>query len=508
MTILNNPLIKVLERLESRGSSGILELNGGAGREKLYVYFYDGSIEAISTSRDEDRLGQYLLREEILDRESLDRLLKQVKKKHIALGEALVEGGVLDAAELTEVLTSRLVALLDRAANQRFQAGSFTGSTKGAKKHRLRLSNFQIALELARRRPLELKLAPSQTVELSGETELKPRAWSPEEISILTHLQSRSLSVEELEERTALGGPAVMSVLQAFLDLGMIRVVERAPIPGGETALAKRERLPLEILVPPVHNHSPTDKVEVVNQEYSIFNEQFRALKVRLQSQTDPPVQVLSVTSPLPQDGKSLISTNLALNFAKEPGRRVLLVDADLRGPTVHEKLGIGFGPGLHQYLLEGLEPHCYIRRVGNLYVMTAGEYAENAVELLSLGRMKEFLRFARDQFDTVIFDAPPLIPIADTQIISQLTDATVLVVYRGKTPFRMIKRSLEVLDKRKLLGVVLNGVQTTGFNGYYSYYYNYPYHSGPKSKDGVIELKARPRATRHHRRSGNVLFR
>jgi capsular exopolysaccharide synthesis family protein len=504
MMILNAPLIKLLERLESRGSSGVLELVGG-GEEKLFIYFYDGAVEAASSSRERDRLGQYLLRDKILDQEGLDRLLKRARKKRKVLGEILVESGVLDGAQLAEVLSLQLVDLMERALDKGFQAGSFTGSTKGAMRHRLRLSSFQIALELARRRPLELRLAPTQAVELSGNATLKPRAWSPEEVSILTHLR-QPLSVEDLVERTNLEPSVVLSVLQAFLDLNMLRVEER--IPSSETALVKRERLPLELLVPPVNNPAPIEKVRVVNQEYSVFNEQFRALKVRLQSQVDPPVKVLSVTSPLPQDGKSLIAANLALNFSKETGRRVLLIDADLRGPTLHQKLGIGFGPGLCQYLLEGLEPHCYIRRLDGLYVMTAGEIAENAVELLSLGRMKELLHFARDEFDTVIVDAPPVIPIADTQLIAQLTDATLMVVYQGKTAFRMVKRALEVIDKRKLLGVVLNGVQSTGLNGYYSYYHHYPYYSGSKSKEGVIELKARPRVSRHHRRSGSVLFR
>jgi capsular exopolysaccharide synthesis family protein len=202
-----------------------------------------------------------------------------------------------------------------------------------------------------------------------------------------------------------------------------------------------------------------------------------------------------------------LISTNLALSFSKEIGRRVLLLECDLRNPTVSEKLGIPLDPGLYQYLLEGLEPQCCMRKVDNLYVMTAGEVADDAVELLSLARMKELMRFLRREFDTVIVDAPPLLPVADARLISTLTDATVMVIFQGRTAYSSTERAVEMLDRKKMLGVILNGVKSTGLAGYYNYshYYAYPY--ARKQRDGKTIIEMRRRTKRGHNSRTNIIF-
>ncbi len=504
MTIFDDPLLKLIARLEARHVNGVQELR--RGDERIYIYFFDGRIEAVSSGQEDRRLGQYLVRAELTSAENLPSLLRKAEKGRVHLGELLVKEGVLDPVSLAELVTEQAVDLLSRAMVLRFEPGAFTGSTQGAMRYPIKMTHRQLALEIARKRPVDLQLLPGQTLLLAPLEEMRSLGWSPEEVSVLTHLQ-QPLTVEQLEERGNLGRERLLGVIQILLDLGLVRITEPAYRP--ETALVRRERLPLELLVSEVANPQLTEKVESVLQEYSAVSEQFRALKVRLVSQVDPPVRVLSVTSPRPQDGKSLVSTNLALNFAREPGRRVLLIDADMRNASVHDKLGITLGPGLYHYLLGGLEPLCYIRRVHSLYVMTAGELAENAVELLSLKRMKDLIEFGREEFDTVIVDASPLLPVADARVVSNLTDASLLVIYQGKTPFRTIQRALEVVDKQKLLGVVLNGVRVTGLNGYYSYgyYYAYPYHRGGRSKDGVIELKAKPRYSRHGSRSGSILF-
>lgn len=500
-----NRILETVERFEARGSSGILELQKNEGGEKLHLYFYDGALEAASTSRPQYRLGQYLFREKLLSEQELDQALKRAERLRKPIGEVLVDQGFIVPATLARVLTRQLVELVALAVKEDFTPGVFTGSTKGAMKHRLFMSSFQLTLELLRRRPLELELTSTQTVELTMDG-MKPAGWTPAEISVMTHLRS-PLAVEQLVQETMLERQAVLRTLQVLMDLDLIRIVEQEV--SEQTALTIRERLPLDVFVPRIANPALTEKVQLVNQEYSGASEQFRALKVRLLNQIDPPVKVMSVTSARPEDGKSLVCTNLAINFAKEPGRRVLLIDGDLRGPSIHAKLGISMSPGLHQYLLEGLEPQCYLRRVGDVYVMTAGRAAENAAELLSLGRMRDLLNFARREFDTVIVDSPPLLPIADARVVTSLTDASLMVVYQGQTPFRMIRKALETINTEKLLGVVLNGVKSTGLDGYYSYGYYYGTRYKVEGDEQVIELKARPRkSSRHRRGSGSVLFR
>jgi capsular exopolysaccharide synthesis family protein len=500
-----NRILEMVERFEARGSSGILELQKGETGEKLHLYFYDGTLEAASTSRPQYRLGQYLFREKLVSEEELNQALKRAEKLRKPIGEVLVDQGFIVPATLARVLSRQLVELVALAVKEDFAPGAFTGSTKGAMKHRLYMSSFQLTLEFLRRRPVELELTASQTVEFLMDG-MKPAGWTPAEISVMTHLSS-PLTVDELIHETVLDRRTVLGALQVLLDLDLIRIVEKQPT--AQTALMVPERLPLDVFVPRIANPALTEKVRLVGQEYSGASEQFRALKVRLLNQVDPPVKVISVTSARPEDGKSLVCTNLAMNFAKEPGRRVLLIDGDLRGPSIHAKLGISMAPGLHQYLLEGLEPQCFLRRVGDVYVMTAGRAAENAAELLSLGRMRDLLEFARREFDTVIVDSPPLLPIADARVVTSLTDASLMVVYQGQTPFRMIRKALETINTDKLLGVVLNGVKSTGLDGYYSYGYYYGTRYKIEGDEQVIELKARPRKpSRHHRGSGSVLFR
>ncbi len=498
-------ILETVERFEARGSSGVLELQRDESGEKIHLYFYDGTLEAASTTRSQYRLGQYLFREKLLSEEELAQVLKRAEKLRKPIGEVLVDERYIPPATLVRVLTRQLVELVALAIKDDFATGAFTGSTKGSMKHRLFMSSFQLKLELLRRRPLELELSSTQAVALA-ENGMKPAGWTPAEISVMTHLRS-PLTVDQLVQETMLDRPEVLGTLQVLLDLDLIEVLEKTI--SEETALTVRERLPLDLFVPQITNPTLTEKIQLVNEEYSTASEQFRALKVRLINQVDPPVKVLSVTSARPEDGKSLISTNLAMNFAKEPGRRVLLIDGDLRGPSVHAKLGISMGPGLYQYLLESLEPQCYLRRVGDVFVLTAGRAAENAAELLSLGRMRDLLEFARREFDNVIIDAPPLLPIADARVVTGLTDASLMVVYQGQTPFRMIRKALGTINTDKLLGVVLNGVKSTGVDGYYSYGYYYGTHYKAEGEEQVIELKAKPRrAPKHRRGSGSVLFR
>jgi capsular exopolysaccharide synthesis family protein len=488
MKLSKTPLLEIVGKLEARKASGILEFLQPETQEKIYLYFYDGQVEAASSTRQETCLGQYLVRENLLNPEELAAILKRAQKAKKPLGEMLVLEDWLDPAVLGQMLTRQLVDLSLLAIKGNFLPGTFTGSTKGSMKHRLHMSCFNLTLAIIRRRSVQLNVKPGQRVLLVADA-MPSAEWLPDEVSVISCLRY-PISVEDLADKATLETGRVRMILQLLNDLELIAVIEGDL--SDETALVRWERLPLEILVPEIRNSTLTEKVDLVNQNHSPVSEQFRSLKVRLGNQVDPPVKILSITSPRAQDGKSLISVNLAMSFAKEPGRRVLLIDCDLRGASIHDKLGVSMEPGLYHYLLEGLEPQCYLRRVGQLYVMTAGNYAPNAVDLLSLSRMQDLMEFGRREFDTVIIDAPPMLPVADARLITRLTDASIMVIYQGKTPYRMIRKALDLIDRRKLLGIVLNGVKATGLDGYYSYgyYTSDPYHSS----DDVIELKAKPR--------------
>jgi capsular exopolysaccharide synthesis family protein len=225
------------------------------------------------------------------------------------------------------------------------------------------------------------------------------------------------------------------------------------------------------LFVPEIRRSALSEKLQTIHREGSFVSEQFKTLKIKVGD-----VKVITISSPQTEDGKTLIAANLAASFSKDPGRRVLVADCDLRNPSLHRVLGIRPDPGLLGYLENAhLKPYCYMRRFENLYVMTAGGIAPNPIELLTQGKMKQLIESLKADFDTVIIDSPPFAPISDAQILTGLSDGLVLVVRCGKTSYRNIEKTYASLDRSKLLGVVLNDVKPMMFNTQYDYkYYHY----------------------------------
>ena len=246
-----------------------------------------------------------------------------------------------------------------------------------------------------------------------------------------------------------------------------------------------RDLFPFESLTPEIRRNGMSDKIKTLRNESSFVSEQFESLKVRLSEASSlRPLRVITVSSSLSGDGKSLIGVNLAASFSKDPERRVIIVDCDLRKPSLHTFLGTSLHPGLLGYLEgEPLQPYCYMKRCERLYFMTAGGVAANPIELLSGERMRKLLAYVRTEFDTIILDSPPLVPISDTQILTALSDGLILVVRCGRTSYAGIEKAFRNLDRNKLVGVILNDVKPMLFNTQYDYrYYNhkkreyYPY--------------------------------
>jgi capsular exopolysaccharide synthesis family protein len=209
--------------------------------------------------------------------------------------------------------------------------------------------------------------------------------------------------------------------------------------------------------------------------------ESFRTIRTGVQlSSIDKPPQVILVTSSVPDEGKTTLSTNLAAAMANGE-ERVLIVDTDLRRHNLHEGFGFEPAPGLTEVLqdLDAAERH--IRTVSGhpqLFVLTGGNLAPNPSELLGSNRMKKFLDFARQRFDRIILDAPPLLLFSDSLILSQLSDGVILVAWGGSTSRRLVQKSVEALQgvKAKMLGVVLNKIDPARQNDYYSRDYTYFY--------------------------------
>jgi succinoglycan biosynthesis transport protein ExoP len=205
--------------------------------------------------------------------------------------------------------------------------------------------------------------------------------------------------------------------------------------------------------------------------------EAYRALRTAiLLSVADDPLRVLLITSPLGGDGKTTISYNLAIAFAQHE-RKVLLLDADMRKPSVHTLFRASKNDGLSEVLTgsipfaRAIRPHDYLK---NLYLLPSGISPPNPAELIDSRRFDALLQEAKSQFDLVIIDSPPVLMVTDPVILSTKTDGTIIVLRSQKTTGPVLKRAVEVLSHSpgRKLGFVINGMDTKSVEYYYSYGY------------------------------------
>jgi succinoglycan biosynthesis transport protein ExoP len=228
-------------------------------------------------------------------------------------------------------------------------------------------------------------------------------------------------------------------------------------------------------------------RVELLSymQPKSQISEAFRALRTSLLlSQADHPPQVILVTSALPREGKTTAAVNLAVTLA-QLGDRTLLMDSDLRKPGIRRALNLTMGKdvGLSSYLAgvssldEVTIPH---PTINNLVALTTGPVPPSPADLLSSHRMREAIAELRRRFKFIVIDSPPIMAATDAVILSALTDGVLLVVRSGETPKEAFTRTRDLLAavKCRLLGVVLNAVDSSAPDYYYSYRY-YPYAYG-----------------------------
>lgn len=224
--------------------------------------------------------------------------------------------------------------------------------------------------------------------------------------------------------------------------------------------------------------------------------EAYRMIRTNVQlSQADGKIKCLLITSPGPGEGKSTTAVNLGVTLA-QMGFKTLLIDTDLRRPTLHRFFEIEKKRGLTNVLFDGAETENIhaISGIDHLYVMPSGLLPPNPSELLGSQKMKLLLESLKEQFDFVILDSPPIIAVTDAQVIAPATDGVLLVVRAGFSQLDAVKRtkSLLAVSKARLLGVVLNDVRAEHTYGTYYYYYNYQYYgSGAASgKNGKTKKK------------------
>lgn len=216
--------------------------------------------------------------------------------------------------------------------------------------------------------------------------------------------------------------------------------------------------------------------------------EQFRSLRSRVfQARYEAPLKTILVCSGMPSEGKSFVTANLAVNLARNSVTRILLIDADLRRPTLHELLGAPNIVGLADYLAgnakakdimqsgnTGKPSHgTGIGDISNLTFIPSGRCGDNSSELVANDRMKELIATTSPHFDWILIDSPPVLAVTDAVELSHTADAVLLIARGGRTPFDVAQRTQAAFSKSRILGYVLNDVKDVSGGGYgYDNYY------------------------------------
>jgi capsular exopolysaccharide synthesis family protein len=215
-------------------------------------------------------------------------------------------------------------------------------------------------------------------------------------------------------------------------------------------------------------------KLVIAEDASAVWVEQYRHLAAGLyHAQTETGLKTIMVSSTLPREGKTLTVANLALTLSESYGQRVLIVDADLRNPSMHRLFELSNEIGLSDYLRESVPQAPIIRVSPTLSVLPAGGDKTNPIAGLVSDRMKAFMETAASQFDWILLDTPPIGLLPDANLLARLADGVVFVVAASSSPCALVQRALTAVGADRVIGVVLNGAAASMLpsNAQYSVY-------------------------------------
>jgi capsular exopolysaccharide synthesis family protein len=223
---------------------------------------------------------------------------------------------------------------------------------------------------------------------------------------------------------------------------------------------------------------SETNIRDVISGRSTIATEQFQMMRAELSALRQRGLKSLVITSAVPDEGKTFVACCLAGMLAKEQDRKVLLIDGDLRTGSAGHALKFDNGVrrnGLSDVLSANGDVENFLIPCldSNLWVLPAGRAIDNPVELLSSPRLQQMMKDLTVLFDWIIVDSPPVLPIADTSVLSPICDASLIVVRADRTPASLIKKTIDKVGRGRVPGIVLNGVREIHAKQYYGHYYH-----------------------------------
>ncbi len=253
------------------------------------------------------------------------------------------------------------------------------------------------------------------------------------------------------------------------------------------------------------HPWAPSADVIPCLLERGLVVEQFRGLRTRLvEARQESAIKTLLISSGMPAEGKSFVASNFAVSLARDGASRVLLIDGDLRRPTLHESLAAPRHPGLSEYLsgtaglIEVMQQNGsqdpLLNRISNLTFIAAGASIDTSSELVTGTRMKDLVTSLSPHFDWIIIDSPPVLAVTDAVDLARVADAVLLVARQAQTPFKVAQRAQAAFKHSRLLGIVLNaavGVHRKS-SYYYSSYYGSYYGENDRENHGKSSGKTR----------------
>ncbi|MGO9304569.1 MAG: CpsD/CapB family tyrosine-protein kinase [Candidatus Korobacteraceae bacterium] len=261
------------------------------------------------------------------------------------------------------------------------------------------------------------------------------------------------------------------------------------PLSSAEPVDASWLNVPAERVLHPVP--TPEQRLVTMTDPESTGAEMFRVLATRLaHMRRKRNLHKLLITSSVVDEGKSVVASNLALTLARRSGERVLLIEADLRRPSITPLISNSPLRGISEWSEGKLALGDSLYRIGDLpvWVLAAGHPMDEPLPLLESDRFAKMLDSVAQSFDWVLLDATPLLPMADSTSIARLVDGVLVVVRDGYTRKKVLNKAIATLDKTKLLGVVFN--QASMLNVNYDQYYGSYYTSGKSKKDAEKDAK------------------
>ena len=218
-------------------------------------------------------------------------------------------------------------------------------------------------------------------------------------------------------------------------------------------------------------------KITSLEKPQSNISEAYRTIRTGIEfSNLDKDLKIICITSSKKDEGKTTVLSNLGVSFAKID-KKVLLIDADLRNPSISKMFDTSNTQGLMDILLgkKNIQDCVKKTKQENLYILTGGTIPPNPAEVLSSKKMSEFIESIKDEYDYIFIDSPPVGVVSDASIISAYSDGVIFVVGANEVDSNLAKIAKERLDsvKANIVGVILNKIKTDTNSEYYNYYYN-----------------------------------